>query len=192
MAVLENFRPRELWVGINPMTPAYRALLTEAAALHITVRHFAAGDAFNFSGIRVDVLAPQPRYVPGAEAANDDSLVLDVHYGRASALLEGDAEAPSEYAMLAAGLVHPATLLKVGHHGRRSSSMPEFVAAAAPVDAAISCGRRNPFGHPRVEVLDEFAAAHTRLYRTDTMGVATFLLSADGGIAAKSYATAPQ
>jgi competence protein ComEC len=70
--------------------------------------------------------------------------------------------------------------------------MPEFLAAAAPVDAAISCGRRNPFGHPRVEVLDEFAAARTRLYRTDTMGVATFLLSEDGGITAKSYATTPQ
>ncbi|HXB62718.1 MAG TPA: ComEC/Rec2 family competence protein, partial [Acidobacteriaceae bacterium] len=191
-AVLENFRPRELWVGINPMTPAYRALLAEAAALNITVRHFAAGDSFPFSGTRINVLAPQPDYVPGPQAANNDSLVLDVHYGQASALLEGDAEAPSEEAMLAAGLVHPATLLKVGHHGSRTSSTPEFLAAAAPVDAAISCGRRNPFGHPRVEVLDEFAAAHTRLYRTDTMGVATFLLSADGGIAAKSYANTAQ
>jgi competence protein ComEC len=190
-AVLRNFRPRELWVGINPMTPAYRALLAEAASLNITVRHFAAGDAFPFNGMQVDVLAPQPNYVPGPEATNNDSLVLDVHYGKASALLEGDAEAPSEYTMLAAGLVHPATLLKVAHHGSRSSSMPEFLAAAAPVDAAISCGRRNPFGHPRVEILDEFADAHTRLYRTDTMGVSTFLLDSDGHIQAKSYASSP-
>lgn len=190
-AVLRNFRPRELWVGINPMTPAYRALLAEATSLKITVRHFAAGDSFSFSGMQVDVLAPQPNYVPSPEATNNDSLVLDIHYGQASALLEGDAEAPSEYAMLAANLVHPATLLKVGHHGSRSSTMPEFLAAAAPVDAAISCGRRNPFGHPRAEVLDEFADAHTRLYRTDTMGISSFLLSSDGRIEAKSYASNP-
>ena len=49
--------------------------------------------------------------------------------------------------------------------------------------------RRNPFGHPRVEVIDEFSDAHTRLYRTDTMGISTFLMDAGGGIAAKSYAT---
>jgi len=189
VAVLRNFRPRELWVGTNPMTPAYRALLAEADSLHITVRRFTAGDEFAFGGMQVNVLAPQPGYVPGPEATNNDSLVLDVHYGQASALLEGDAEAPSERAMLAAGRVHPATLLKVGHHGSRSSSTPEFLAAAAPVDAAISCGRRNPFGHPRVEVIDEFADAHTRLYRTDTMGVSTFLMDAGGGITAKSYAS---
>jgi competence protein ComEC len=190
-AVLRNFRPRELWVGINPMTPAYRSLLAEAASLNITVRHFAAGDDFVFYHLQIAVLAPQPNYVPQPEATNNDSLVLDVHYGQASALLEGDAEAPSEHAMLAAGLVHPATLLKVGHHGSRTSTTLEFLAAAMPVDAAISCGRRNPFGHPRVEVLDEFAAAHTRLYRTDTMGVSTFLLNSDGRIQSKSYASNP-
>jgi competence protein ComEC len=179
-------------VGINPMTPAYRALLDEAAALHITVRRFAAGDSFAFDSTEIEVLAPQRDYVPGEKAMNNDSLVLEVQYGHASALLEGDAEAPSERAMLAAGLVHPVTLLKVGHHGSRSSSTPEFLAAAAPVEAAISCGRHNPFGHPRIEVVDEFANSHTLLYRTDRMGISTFLLDAGGRIRASSYASNPQ
>jgi len=190
-AILRNFRPRELWVGINPMTPAYRALLEQAATLHITVRHFAAGDRFAFGGTEMEVLAPQPDYVPGEKAMNNDSLVLEVHYGRASALLEGDAEAPSERAMLGSGRVTPVTLLKVGHHGSRSSTTPEFLAAAAPAEAAISCGRHNPFGHPRIEVLDEFADRHVPLYRTDMMGVSTFLLDAGGGIKASSYASNP-
>jgi competence protein ComEC len=188
-AVLRNFRPRELWVGNNPMTPAYRSLLAQAAAQHMMVRRFTAGDDFAFSGTEVQVLAPQPGYVPGPTATNNDSLVLDVEYGQASALLEGDAEAPSEAAMLAAGRVHAATLLKVGHHGSLSSTTPEFLAAAQPVEAAISCGRHNPFGHPRVQILNEFAAAHTRLYRTDTMGVATFLMDARGSIVSGSYAS---
>jgi competence protein ComEC len=191
-SVLRNFRPRELWVGINPMTPAYRALLDEAAALHVTVRQFAAGDSFAFDSTQVDVLAPQRSYVPGDKAMNNDSLVLDIHYGRANALLEGDAEAPSERAMLASGRVHPVTLLKVGHHGSRSSSIAEFLAATKPQDAVISCGRHNPFGHPRIEVLDEFANSHTPLYRTDRMGLSTFLLDSGGRIRASSYASNPQ
>ncbi|MDR3734243.1 MAG: ComEC/Rec2 family competence protein [Acidobacteriaceae bacterium] len=191
-SVLRNFRPRELWVGINPMTPAYRALLDEAAALHVTVRQFAAGDSFAFDGTQVEVLAPQRDYQPVEKAMNNDSLVLDIHYGRANALLEGDAEAPSERAMLAAGRVHLVTLLKVGHHGSRSSSIAEFLAATRPQEAVISCGRHNPFGHPRIEVLDEFANSHTPLYRTDMMGLSTFLLDSGGRIRAGSYASNPQ
>ena len=186
-AVLRNLRPRELWVGINPMTPAYRALLEQAAEQHITVKSFVGGDEFEFGGTHVDVLAPQAGYVPGPKAANNDSLVLEMHYGKASTLLEGDAEWPSEEAMLAAGRVQPATLLKVGHHGSRSSSTPEFLEAAKPVEAAISCGRHNPFGHPRAEVVAEFAERGTPLWRTDLMGVSTFTMDAEGRIAAVSY-----
>jgi competence protein ComEC len=186
-AVLRNLRPRELWVGHNPMTPPYRALLDEAAALGIQVRLFSAGDAFPFGGTGVRVLAPEADYVPGPIAVNNDSLVLEMAYGRGVALLEGDSESPSERTMLQKQRVQPAVLLKVGHHGSRSSSIPEFLAAVQPVDAAISCGRHNPFGHPRVEVVDEFAERGVRLYRTDEMGVASFWLDSNGSISALSY-----
>ena len=78
---------------------------------------------------------------------------MRLDYGRASVLLEGDAEAPSEAAMVEHGRVAPVTLLKVGHHGSRTSTNPGFLAAAAPKDAVISVGRHNTFGHPRGEVL---------------------------------------
>lgn len=191
-SALRNLRPRELWVGSNPMTPVYRALLDEAAALGVRVRRFKAGDEFVFGGVDVRVLAPEASYVPGPIAVNNDSLVLELAYGRGTALLEGDAEAPSEQAMLAAGRVQPAVLLKVGHHGSRSSSIPEFLAAVRPAEAAISCGRHNPFGHPRMEVVDEFDAARVKLYRTDEMGAATFLLDERGGITATSYQAMPR
>ena len=84
--------------------------------------------------------------------------------------------------MLAARLVHPVTLLKVGHHGSKTSSNPEFLAAAQPKEAVISVGRLNTFGHPRGEVIGRFAEARTRLFRTDDMGLTTFLLSRDGAI----------
>jgi competence protein ComEC len=190
-AVLRNFRPRELWVAVDPDSAPYRALLAEAAALGIKVRHLRAGDAFTWDTIAISVLAPTPAYANPGPPINNDSLVMHMQFGQASALLEGDAEAPSERTMVAAsrsGLtsarIGPDTLLKVGHHGSRTSSTPEFVALAAPTAAVISVGRRNTFGHPRPEVIARLAAAHAHVFRTDQFGLTTFLLTPNGRISA--------
>jgi len=181
-AILENFRPRELWVGIDPHSALYASLLADAARLGIVVRHMHAGDRMRWGSVNVSALAPAPKYTNSAAPKNDDSLVLELEYGNASALLEGDAETPSEQAMLAAGLVHPVTLLKVGHHGSRTSTTQPFLDAAAPADAVISVGRRNTFGHPRPEVLARLAARHSYLFRTDQFGLTSFFLTPDGRI----------
>ncbi len=158
-----------------------RALLAQARSLGIVVRHFHAGDEVAWGGVRVSVLAPAAGYQNAGAPKNDDSLVLAMQYGKASVLLEGDAERPSEDAMLAAGRVHAVTLLKVGHHGSRTSTNPEFLEAAAPVAAVVSVGKRNTFGHPRGEVIARLAARGTTLARTDEFGLTTFLLTPDGG-----------
>jgi len=174
-AVLRNFRPTELWVGNNPAVADYRALLREAADLHVAARSMRAGDAFAFGGTQVSVLAPYAGYQPGPEPTNNDSLVLHVAYGATSVMLEGDAEGPVEEAMLAEpGLA--STLLKVGHHGSRSSTQPAFLARVAPQWAVISCGLHNRYGHPREEVLEELEAAHVRTLRTDMNGATCFRL----------------
>jgi len=180
-AVLRNFRPRELWVAVDPDSEAYRALLSEAATLGVRVRHLRAGDAIAWSGSQLTVLAPERSYANTGEPANNDSLVMRLQYGKASTLLEGDAEAPSEQAMLAHGLA-PVTLLKVGHHGSRTSTTQEFLAALAPRDAIVSVGKGNTFGHPRPEVIARIAAGGSRLYRTDEFGLTTFLMDRDGTI----------
>ena len=174
-AVLRNFRPRELWVGSNPPIAAYTDLLREAASLGIRVRTMHAGDAFQFGGTDMRVLAPEADYKPGARAENNDSLVLRVAYGATSALLEGDAEWPSEARMTAAGGLE-STLLKVGHHGSRTSTTAPFLAAVAPAYAVISDGRHNTFGHPWEQTLEKLEGAHVRTFRTDTMGATSFLL----------------
>ncbi len=181
-AVMRNFRPRELWVSIDPNSAAYRALLAEAKDLGVTVRHFYAGDQLSWGGAHVTVLAPETGYNNPREPVNNDSLVMRMQYGKSSVLLEGDAEAPSEREMLAHGRVAPVTLLKVGHHGSRTSTTQEFLSATAPKDAVISVGRGNTFGHPRYEVIERIAEARAKLYRTDEFGLTTFLLGRDGGI----------
>jgi competence protein ComEC len=175
-AVLRNFHPTELWVGNNPRFGAYNDLLNEAANLHVRVRSLRAGDALNFGTAQIAVLAPFPNYQPGPTPTNNDSLVLHMTYGATSVMLEGDAEAPIEQAMLAEpGL--QSTLLKVGHHGSVTSTRPEFLARVSPQWAVISCGLHNRYGHPRQEVLDELQAAHIRTYRTDTNGAVCFQLN---------------
>jgi competence protein ComEC len=174
-AVLRNFHPAELWVGNNPPVAAYNALLNQAAALHIRLRPLRAGDALTLGAMQISVLAPLADYHPGPEPSNNDSLVLHLAFGATSALLEGDAEAPIEQAMLGEqGLA--SSLLKVGHHGSITSTRPEFLARVAPLWAVISCGPHNRYGHPRGEVLEELQTAHVRTFRTDLNGASCFLL----------------
>lgn len=158
------------------MTPDYRALLALAAQEKIPVQSETAGERFLFGGVHVRILAPQQNYHPGRLASNDDSLVMRLRYKTTAALLEGDAEAPVEERMVESEPLS-AGLLKVGHHGSNTSTTPLFLAAVHPTYAVISVGRHNPFGHPRVSVLDALGTAHVRVYRTDTLGLSSFLLN---------------
>jgi competence protein ComEC len=174
-AVFANFRPRELWLGPEPDVPVYEDLLKSAAKDGTQVERHMAGDEFTFDGVQIRVLAPARDYTPGKTPTNNDSLVLRLSYGDTSALLEGDAEASSEARMVAEGGLH-SDVLKVGHHGSKTSTTPAFLAAVAPSFSAISVGRRNFYGHPRHEVLEELQAARVRTYRTDLIGMSSFYL----------------
>ncbi len=188
-AILRNLRPRELWVSVDAHADAFTALLAEARSLGTTVRHLQAGQTLGWGEEQITVLAPDSAYSNPAAPKNDDSMVLRVQYGQSSILLEGDAEAPSERAMLAGHEIAPVTLLKVGHHGSLTSTTPEFLAAAAPRSAVISTGLNNHFGHPRPEILSRLADRHTLTYRTDEFGLTSFLLSRDGRISASTGAS---
>lgn len=174
-AVFANFRPRQLWVGPDPDVPVYENLLHSAAQAEASVHHYVAGDQFTFGGVKIRVLAPAPDYRPGKTPSNNDSLVLQLTYQDTSALLEGDAERPSEERMVAEGGLH-SDLLKVGHHGSITSTTLAFLAAVAPQFSAISVGRRNYYGHPRHEVLEELQSAHVVTYLTDMDGMSSFYL----------------
>jgi len=182
-AILRDLRPQELFLSVEPGdSPALQALLAEARSLDIPVHHLHAGDAFPWSDLQATVLSPESEYTNPGVPVNDDSLVLRLDYQRASVLLEGDAEAASEATMLFHHRVAPANLLKVGHHGSKTSTNPDFLAAVAPQDAVISVGRHNTFGHPRAEVLERLEAAQIKTFRTDLAGAETFLLAPSGAI----------
>ena len=129
-------------------------------------------------GVRLEVLAPCPSYTSD-RGPNDNSFVLRFSYGTRAFLLVGDAEREEEADLLAIRRSQlRADLLKVGHHGSRSSSSPEFLRAVAPRDAVISVGARNRFGHPHGETLTSLAEAGIRVWRTDLDGAV--MASTDG------------
>jgi competence protein ComEC len=121
-------------------------------------------------GARIDVLAPCPGF-SSDRGPNDNSFVLRIGYGRRHLLLVGDAEREEEKSLLAdvRGRLY-ADVLKVGHHGSRTSSSEAFLAAVAPREAVVSVGRRNRFGHPHAAALDALGAAGARVWRTDRDG----------------------
>jgi competence protein ComEC len=175
IAVLKNFRPKELWVGLLPPSQALQNVIATAQSLGVKVVRHWEGDEFTLGGAQVQVLFPPRDWPVGPKPKNNDSLVLRVSFGSSSVLLEGDAEKQVERRV--AALHHPtANLIKVGHHGSNNATTPELVAVARPQFAVISVGSGNSFGLPKLEILGRLANAGTRVYRTDLDGAVTFYL----------------
>ncbi|HZR58494.1 MAG TPA: ComEC/Rec2 family competence protein [Terriglobales bacterium] len=172
-AVLSSFRPQQLWISTD--SPAeVQGLLKHARDLGIPIVLHQTGDAIQFGGATVRVLAPWPDLITEKSKPNDESLVMKISYGNTSALLEGDAERQTEMRLL--DEQPQADLLKVGHHGSTTSTMPELLQAVHPKFAVVSVGARNVYGHPRVKVLTRLQQAEVATSRTDLNGAVTFYL----------------
>ena len=104
---------------------------------------------------------------------NDDSLVLEVRYGDAAVLLLGDVGVAVERAILSRLTPARIRILKVAHHGSRTSTSLELVERWRPQIAVISCGRGNTFGHPAPEVISRLESIGAAIYRTDLDGQVT-------------------
>ena len=143
--------------------------LGAAAGGGVPVEALGAGDRFVAAGVAFDVLHPGPETY-GRSAENNGSLVLALRLGSRRVLLTGDVEAAAEADLVARGADLSADVLKVAHHGSRTSTTPGFLERVTPRLALVGVGRRNRFGHPGAEVMERLAAAGTRVFRTDRHG----------------------
>ncbi|HEY7041413.1 MAG TPA: DNA internalization-related competence protein ComEC/Rec2 [Methylomirabilota bacterium] len=175
-AVLRRFQVGEFWEsGRAPSGAAETvAALTRSGAPR---RVLTAGQRLWLGRAMVTVLGPAPG---PPVTANDQSLVLRLDWRGISLLLPGDLGAQGEAALLSRAGPLRALVLKVAHHGSRSSSGTPFLRAAQPLVAVVSVGARNPFRHPSLETLGRLEAAGTRVYRTDRDGAV--LLETDGHV----------
>ena len=145
----------------------YARLEALAARRGVPVRPLFDGDCLDLDGARVSVLHSGGRRRK-TDAVNNQSVVALFERGGRAALLTGDAGAPTEADLVATGgSLTPIDVLKVGHHGSRTSTSAAFVAALRPRVALLSCGRRNRFGHPAPETLATLARFCVPVLRTD-------------------------
>jgi competence protein ComEC len=173
-AVIANFRPRELWMGVDADNRLTHGVEQACREYGVTIHHRWAGDEFEFGGAKFQVLSPAHDLEIDARDLDDSSMVLRASFGKTAMLLPGDAHKKLEEQLPAKDL--DAELLKIGHHGSATSTSPEFLASVHPKFALISAGRNNQFRHPRPDVLKRLADAHVRTYRTDLFGPVTFYL----------------
>jgi competence protein ComEC len=174
-AVLRNFHPRELWTGATQDSPEWRTVRDTALGLHITIRHMQRGAPFAFAGTTLQVLAPGPDYAPDTTPKNDDSLVMRIRFGSTSFLLTGDMEKKIERELADAGLLEHDDVLKVGHHGSRTSSTPQLLDLEHPAFGIISAGFDNSYGHPHPLIVKALHDRKIAVFRTDDMGLITLV-----------------
>ncbi len=178
-SVLQNFGVGELWIGRDEETVAFENLLKEARERGVRIVHEVSGSKFDWDGVTGNVLWPAD-LTPVNEASNDDSLVLRLEDGSVRFLLAGDIQKKVEQRLVKEDAEIAADFLKVPHHGSKTSSTPDFVAAEAPKVAVISAGEANPFGHPAPGTVERYAQAGVRLLRTDHDGAVTALTDGQG------------
>ncbi len=118
-------------------------------------------------GATIHILHPTS---PSQSDLNNASIVVRLTFGEVSFLFAGDAESAAESQILNRGYELNSTILKVGHHGSKTSTTQAFLKAVKPEAAIIMCGKTNAYGHPHQDILNKLSAANVEIYRTDLHG----------------------
>jgi competence protein ComEC len=179
MAILENFHVGQLWIGREVHSAALAKLEQSARVKNIPIEHETRADNFALDNVQGEIFWPENSSADSSsEAKNDDSLVLGLRYQGRAILLPGDAEKDAEREMLSESSQDElqAEVLKIGHHGGRNSTTPDFLAAVKPRLGIISVGEENAYGHPSAELLERLANAGVRVLRTDRDGSVHILM----------------
>jgi competence protein ComEC len=163
-AVIRNFRPAELWVGVGDES-AWKPLRDEAMRQGTRIVKLSTGQSFDLGGARADVVSASERL-----RAND-SLILRLSHGRHSFLLTGDSERDLENDLLDRGILPRADVLKVAHHGSKTSTQDAFLDAVHPAFALISVGFENSYRHPHRDVIGRLESRRIATFRTDEYGL---------------------
>ena len=181
--VAQHFRVREFWHnGTTVSAQTYQKLLQIIKTKGIRMVKVQDGFTRSIEGARVQVLHPPKewttRAAKGKNWLNNNSLVLKISFGSHNLLFTGDIEQEAEARLLRAGKQLKAQLIKVPHHGSRTSSTYYFVKEVAPLYAVISLGFRNPFHFPSDRVVSRYKGLGCRILRTDLDGA--IMVASDG------------
>lgn len=151
------------------------------------VRRCVRGQRWRWDGVEFEILNPRPAaYADARRRNNDASCVLRIRNTHHSLLLTGDGERQTELELVESGQLAPVSVLLAGHHGSRTSSIAEFVAATRPEWVVFTQGYRNRYGHPHPEVVARFRDIDSRMLSSDMSGLIRFDFG-EAGVEASQY-----
>jgi len=177
--VARNFSIRAALVARKPgRDPEYSRFSETLSSKEIPVRTVGAGDVLNFPGVSASVLWPEPTSNPDSPSGNNESLVLSLRFAERTFLLTGDVEMSAENAMVRLRNNLHADVVKIPHHGSKTSSTAGFIRSTQSRFAVISVGQTSVFGHPNQEVIERWRASGAQVLTTGEKGMITF--STDG------------
>ncbi|TSC78061.1 MAG: competence protein ComEC [Parcubacteria group bacterium Gr01-1014_24] len=165
--------------GTQTDSKTYQNLKTEIKNKNIPDILAKKGMRLNIGGgAAIDILFPDRDVATWA--SNDGSVMAKLIYGKTSVMLTGDATTKTENIILGENFKDKltSTILKVGHHGSRTSTSYEFIKAVSPIYAVISDGKDNKYGHPHQETLNILTQFGVKIFRTDLLG--TIIMKSNG------------
>ena len=148
-------------------TKTYRDVESALKSVNKTAQMPEIGKEYRFEkNVVIRFLGPLKNY----KEANNNSLVVQLAYGKNRFLFMGDAEEKAEEDMIKENYDLECDVLKVGHHGSYTATGDDFLTKADPAYAVISAGKDNSYGHPHAATLAKLEDDDVQIYRTDTMG----------------------
>lgn len=176
--ILRKFPVGEIWTnGVTKEALFFADFIRAAGERGLSTKTIGRQEPpLEIGGTTVSIL--HPGSVSSHVQDNNRSLVIRIQYGKYSFLFTGDIEAQAERELLRWGPTLSSTVLKVPHHGSRSSIEPEFLLHVCPRMAIISSGASNPYGQPAPETLAAYRLLGSQVYRTDREGA--IVVTTDG------------
>lgn len=175
--VLRNFDVRSIIAARTPRAdPEYNKLYKTASEREVPIKLIMMGDVLRAGNVSARVLWPRASKI--LPSRNNDSIVLRLEFGKHKILFTGDLERAGEVALLATNASVNADVVKVPHHGSKTSSTPPFVKATGAQVAIISVGRSSMFGHPHRQVVERWQGSGAEVLTTGKCG--TITVTTDG------------
>ena len=170
---------RENETKYNSITPLFLTFLTPFSISEENYLQLEELDAFSWQKTETILSDNNLGKISSQISENNRSIVFLLQYGDLLFLLTGDLETPGEEAMMRLSLINRVDVLKVGHHGAKTSTSMPFLLELRPETCLISAGENNKFGHPNIEVIKRISSIGSNIFRTDTQGELNFILDGE-------------
>ena len=185
--LLENMKVKNLIISIQPeKSEFYEKITNICKQKNINIIYVRKGNTLNIANLNIEILHPSSNFIT-ENKLNNNALVCKIKYYNFKMLFTGDIEKIAEKQLLNEDL--SADLLKVGHHGSKTSTTQEFLDKVNPKIALIGVGANNKFGHPNNDVIKRLEEKKIKIFRTDLNGEINININKSGKISTKSMFT---